>query len=127
MAYWIIKSEPTEYTFSQLVEEKRTAWTGIKNPVARKNLTSMKPGDVALFYHTGKDKAVVGIAKVLRAEGEDVELGPVKALAEPVTLATLKEKAATKNISVVRMGRLSVGALTEKELQAVLKLSNTTL
>ncbi len=87
----------------------------------------MKPGELALFYHTGNEKAVVGIAKVLSAEGENVEIGPVKALNERVPLATLKAKAATKNISVVRMGRLSVGALTDKELQAVLKLSNTTL
>jgi len=109
------------------VKEQRTSWTGIKNPVARKNLASMKPGEVALFYHTGNEKAVVGVATVLSAEGENVDIGPVKPLTEPVTLATLKAKAATKNISVVRMGRLSVGALTDKELQAILKLSNTTL
>ena len=87
----------------------------------------MRPGEVALFYHTGSEKAVVGIAKILRAEGEDVEIGPVKALAAPVPLSTLKAKAATKNISVVKMGRLSVGALKDAELAAVLKLSNTTL
>ena len=87
----------------------------------------MRAGDLALFYHTGKEKAVVGVARVLKAAGEDVELGPVKALAAPVTLATLKAKAATKNISVVKMGRLSVGTLKDAELAAVLKLSNTTL
>jgi predicted RNA-binding protein with PUA-like domain len=113
--------------FSQLVADGRTAWTGIKNPLARKNLASMKPGELALFYHTGKDKAVVGVARVLKAEGEDVELGPVKPLIEPVPLATLKAKAATKNISVVKMGRLSVGALKDSELEAVLKLGKTKL
>ena len=87
----------------------------------------MKAGDLALFYQTGKDKAVVGIARVLKAEGEDVEIGPVKALTERVPLATLKAKAGTRNISVVKMGRLSVGALKEAELNAVLKLSNTKL
>ncbi len=87
----------------------------------------MKPGELALFYHTGKDKAVVGVARVLKAEGEDVELGPVKPLAEPVPLATLKAKAATKNISVVKMGRLSVGALKDSELKAVLQLGKTRL
>lgn len=87
----------------------------------------MKAGDLALFYHTGKEKAVVGIARVLKAEGEDVELGPVKPLQTKVSLATLKAKAGTKNISVVKMGRLSVGALKDEELAAVLKLSNTKL
>lgn len=87
----------------------------------------MKEGDLALFYHTGSDKAVVGLARVVKADGTDVELGPVKALNEPVPLATLKAKPGTQNISVVKMGRLSVGALTEAELKAVLKLSNTTL
>jgi predicted RNA-binding protein with PUA-like domain len=127
MAYWILKSEPTEYAFSKLVADGRTAWTGIKNPLARKNLAAMKPGDVALFYHTGKDKAVVGVARVLSAKGEDVEIGPWKPLQQAVPLATLKSHAATRGISVVRMGRLSVGALTAKELGAVLKLSGTTL
>ena len=127
MGSWILKSEPSEYPFSKLVAEQRTAWTGIKNPLARKNLAAMKPGDVALFYHTGNEKAVVGIAKVLRADGEDVEIAPVKALAAPVPLATLKAKAKTKNISVVKMGRLSVGALSDSELKAVLELSKTIL
>lgn len=109
------------------MKEQRTAWTGIKNPLARKNLASMKPGELALFYHTGDERAVVGVARVLSAEGENVAIGPVKPLAQAVPLATLKAKAATKNISVVRMGRLSVGALSDQELKAVLKLSNTTL
>jgi predicted RNA-binding protein with PUA-like domain len=87
----------------------------------------MREGELALFYHTGNEKAVVGIAKVLRAQGDDVEIGPVKPLATPVPLATLKAKAATQNISVVKMGRLSVGALKDSELKAVLKLSDTSL
>lgn len=128
MAYWILKSEPTEYAFAKLLADERTSWTGIKNPMARKNLRDMRPGDVAFFYHTGNDKAVVGLATVLKADGtEDIEIGPLKAVTEPVSLATLKAKAATKNISVVRMGRLSVGALTKSEFEAVLKLSKTTL
>lgn len=87
----------------------------------------MKPGELALFYHTGKEKAVVGIAEVLSASGEDVTIGPVKPLVEPVPLSVLKAKAATKNISVVKMGRLSVGALRDAEFAAVLKLGKTTL
>jgi predicted RNA-binding protein with PUA-like domain len=127
MAKWILKSEPSEYSFEQLVAEKRTAWTGIKNPLARKNLATMRAGDRALFYHTGNEKAVVGVAEILRAEGESVDIGPLRALEKPVPLATLKAKAATRNISVVRMGRLSVGALSEAEWKAVLKLSGTSV
>lgn len=137
MAFWIVKSEPTDYPFSQLQKDKRTPWTGIRNSQARNNLRQMKVGDLALFFHTGADKAVVGIAKVLTdpapdptAKGEDfssVELGPVKALVEPVSLATLKATAATKALSIVRQGRLSVGPVTKEELAAVLTLSKTRL
>ena len=137
MADWIVKSEPEDYAFSQLEKDKRTPWTGIRNFQARNNLRQMKAGDLALFFHTGKDKAVVGIAKVLTApapdptaKGEDfsfVELGPVKPLTEPVTLATLKATAATRDLSIVRQGRLSVGPVTKEQLAAVLKLSKTRL
>jgi predicted RNA-binding protein with PUA-like domain len=123
MALWILKSEPEEYSFARLAKDKRTAWTGIKNPVARKNLATMRAGDRALFYHTGKEKAVVGIAEVVSADGENVEISAVGALRAPVPLSVLKSKAVTKKISVVRMGRLSVGALTKSEWDAVIKLS----
>src|SRR5438552_2744255 len=135
MATWIVKSEPTEYSFAQLQQDRRTPWTGIRNFTARNNVRAMKPGDLALFFHTGAERAVVGIAKVLTAPGDDptepgegwasVELGPVKPLNEPVPLATLKANAATKGISVVKMGRLSVGAVTPEEWAAVLKLAKT--
>ena len=136
MAFWIVKSEPEEYSFDRLREEKRTLWTGIRNFAARNNLRAMKAGELVLFFHTGKEKAAVGIAKVASEaqadptgpKGEDwaaVELAPVKPLLEPVPLAALKGNAKTKTISVVRMGRLSVGAVTPGEWSAVLKLSNT--
>src|SRR5690348_18355825 len=110
MAYWIVKSEPEEYSFEQLKADKRTLWTGIRNFVARNNLRAMKSGDLALFFHTGKVKAVVGIAKVASPAQRDptgpgdedwvaVELAPVKALSEPVPLSTLKANAKTKTIS----------------------------
>src|SRR4051812_27234777 len=131
MAFWIVKSEPEEYSFEQLLEDQRTLWTGIRNYVARNNLRAMAPGELALFFHTGKVKAAVGIAKVAsRAQADPtgpkdedwaaVELVPVKALVEPVPLATLKANAKTKGISVVKMGRLSVGAVTAGEWSAVL-------
>ncbi len=135
MAYWIVKSEPTEYSFTQLVKDKRTAWTGIRNFQARNNLRQMKPGELALFFHTGKEKAVVGIAKILTAaapdptaKGEDfskVDLGPYKALAEAVPLATLKAQPALKGLSILKQGRLSVGAVSDAEWKAILALSGT--
>lgn len=134
MTAWIVKSEPNDYPFAQLQKDKRTPWTGIRNFQARNNLRQMKPGDLVLFFHTGTQKAVVGIAKVLTdpapdptAPGEDfsfVELGPVKSLTKPVPLAALKATAATKQMSIVRQGRLSVGAVTKAELAAVLKLAD---
>jgi predicted RNA-binding protein with PUA-like domain len=136
MAFWIVKSEPEEYSFERLREEKRTLWTGIRNFAARNNLRAMKSGEQVLFFHTGKEKAAVGVAKVVgearpdptSPKGEDwsaVELSPVKPLAEAVPLAVLKANAKTKTISVVKMGRLSVGAVTPAEWAAVLKLSGT--
>ena len=137
MAYWIVKSEPTTYSFAMLQKEKRTAWTGVRNFTARNNLRAMAPGESVLFFHSGKDRAVVGVAKVLTAaapdptaKGEDfskVDLAPVKALVEPVTLAVLKADPDLQNVSVVKMGRLSVGALTAKEFAAILKLGKTKL
>jgi predicted RNA-binding protein with PUA-like domain len=136
MAYWIVKSEPEEYSFERLCDERRTLWTGIRNFTARNNLRAMKSEELVLFFHTGKVKAAVGIAKVASPaqadptapKGEDwaaVELAPVKPLAQAVPLKTLKANARTKSISVVKMGRLSVGAVTKAEWAAVLKLSNT--
>jgi predicted RNA-binding protein with PUA-like domain len=136
MAFWIVKSEPEEYSFERLREEKRTLWTGIRNFAARNNLRAMKVGEQVLFFHTGKMRAAVGIAKVASEavadptspKGEDwsaVELVPVKPLAASVPLATLKANAKTKTISVVKMGRLSVGAVTPAEWSAVMKLSGT--
>jgi predicted RNA-binding protein with PUA-like domain len=138
MAFWIVKSEPEEYSFEQLTRDKRTLWTGIRNFTARNNLRAMAAGELVLFFHTGKVKAAVGVAKVLSPAQRDptgpkdedwaaLELGPVKALSAPVPLATLKANAKTKGISVVKMGRLSVGAVTPGEWAAVLKLSNTKL
>lgn len=137
MAYWIVKTEPDDYSFEQLVKDKRTTWSGVRNFQARNNLRAMKPKDLVLVFHTGTQKAVVGIAKVLAepgpdatANGEDfssVELGPARALVVPVSLSTLKSTAATKALSIVRQGRLSVGAVTPSEWAAILKAGKTSL
>lgn len=136
MAIWLLKSEPGEYSFAKLTEEGKATWTGIRNFQARNNLRAMKAGELALFFHTGSEKAVVGVAKIAgearpdptAPKGEDwsaVEVAPVKALAEPVPLATLKAAPALKGMALVKQGRLSVSPVTKDEFAAVLKLGKT--
>jgi predicted RNA-binding protein with PUA-like domain len=133
--YWLIKSEPDVYPYSQLASERRTEWSGIRNFEARNNLRAMKPGDLCLYYHTGDEKAVVGIARVLTeakadstAPGEDwaaVDLAPVKGLARPVTLAQLKAQKSLKTFPLVTRPRLSVAPVTREQFELVLRLSGT--
>ena len=135
--YWLVKSEPGAYSFAQLQKDGRTEWTGIRNYEARNNLRAMKPGDVCLYYHTGDEKAVVGLAKVLTearedstAPGEDwasVDLAPIKPLTEPVTLKALKADPAFATFPLVAKGRLSVAPVSAAHFQRVLKLGRTKL
>jgi predicted RNA-binding protein with PUA-like domain len=135
MAYWHLKSEPSTYSFAQLQKDKRTEWTGIRNYQARLNLRAMKPGDLAIFFHTGEERTAVGIAKILTGPAPDptgkegdwtkVDIAPVKALKDPVALATLKKSAALNKMALVTSGRLSVGPMTHAEFQAVLALAKT--
>lgn len=136
-SYWLVKSEPAVYPFSQLVEEKRTLWTGIRSFEARNNLRLMKKGDVALYYHSTGGKELVGLAKVTAeaapdptAPGEDwsaVELAPVKPLKQPVTLAQVKATPSLADMQLVTRSRLSVVPVSAKHLQIVLKLAKTAL
>ena len=131
--YWLVKSEPNAYSWSDLVKEKKTSWTGVRNFTARNNLCSMRVGDEVLFYHSVTDKAVVGIAKVVRAAYSDptakegnwstVDLAPIKPLRNPVTLDQIKARRTLKNISLVRQSRLSVHALTGTEFREILGLA----
>ena len=131
--YWLVKSEPDAYSWSDLVKEKKTSWTGVRNFKARNNLRSMRVGDEVLFYHSVTDKAVVGIAKVVRVAYPDrtakegdwstVDLAPVKRLRQPVSLEQIKAAPGLKNISLVRQSRLSVHALTSAEFREIVKLS----
>jgi predicted RNA-binding protein with PUA-like domain len=133
MAYWIVKSEPTEYSYAQLSKDARTAWTGIRNFTARNNLRAMKAGELALFFHTGKEKAVVGIAQVLSeaepdptANGEDfskVDLGPHQPLKRAVSLKELKAQPKLKGMSILKIGRLSVGAVSTAEWKTILAMA----
>ena len=137
MTHWLVKSEPDVYSFATLQKDKRTRWDGVRNFTARNNLRAMKVGDTVLFYHSNVGKEIVGIAKVLKAAYKDpaapdedwsaVDLGPVKPLTQPVTLAQVKADPALKDFQLVRYSRLSVAQVSDAELSYILKLSRTTL
>jgi predicted RNA-binding protein with PUA-like domain len=122
---WLFKEEPTHYGFDALVKDKRTVWSGVRNPLAQKHLRSVKKGDRIFYYHTGDEKAVVGICKALGdayADPNDasgkasvVDVAPVKTLARPVRLAEIKADAAFKDFALVRISRLSVMPVTDAE------------
>lgn len=131
MAYWLVKSEPTTYSFEQLQKDGKTVWDGVRNNAAALHLKAMKLGDEALFYHSQEGKAVVGIAKVVKAAFPDasdptgrfvaVELAPVRPLARPVTLAEMKAMPALAAMEMLRQGRLSVSPVRDAEWAAILK------
>lgn len=114
--HWVLKTEPSEYGFSDLVREGRTRWEGVSNPVALKHLRSMQEGDDALIYHTGKEKAAVGLARVASAPYADpsdaklvvVDVEPVRPLPKAVPLAAIKAEPAFAELGLVRVPRLSV-------------------
>jgi predicted RNA-binding protein with PUA-like domain len=128
---WLLKTEPSSYGYADLEREGRTAWDGVTNPVALRNLRAMKVGDLAFVYHTGDEKAAVGTARVVRAayadpkKGTDrlvvVDLEPTGRLKAPVTLAEMKAMAAFADSPLVRQGRLSVVPLTPAQWKAVLE------
>ena len=137
MSRWLIKSEPHVYAFSQLEKDGKTSWTGVRNFEARNNLRAMKKGDLALFYHSNakhaKDKAIVGVAKVVRGGYADptdeawstVDFAPLVALKEPVSLAAVKASAKLKEMALVKKSRVSVVPVTEAEFREVLKMGKT--
>lgn len=132
-SFWLVKQEPSDYSWADFVRDGGTSWTGVRNFAARNNLRRMSKGDHVLFYHSGEDKAVVGIAKVTRtayqdptAKDEDwsaVELAPVKKLPRPVRLAEIKARPQLKNIALVRQSRLSVMPLTPKDFDFIVKMA----
>jgi predicted RNA-binding protein with PUA-like domain len=137
MQYWLVKQEPGDYSWSDLEKDGRTAWTGVRNFQARINLRAMKKGDLAFFYHSGDEKQVVGIAKVLKEAYPDatategdwvaVDVGPVKALKKPVTLADIKAQKQLQEMKVVRQSRLSVSPVTSSQFEQILRLGETSL
>jgi predicted RNA-binding protein with PUA-like domain len=131
--FWLVKQEPSSYSWSDFIAEGETSWTGVRNFAARNNLRKMQKGDGVLFYHSGDEKAVIGIAKVARTayldstakEGDwsTVDLATVKPLARPVTLREIKANSRLKGIPLVRLPRLSVMPLGESEFREIVNMS----
>ena len=136
MNHWLVKSESESYSWTGFLKEGRTAWTGVRNFQARNNLRTMKKGDPVLFYHSGGEKQIVGVAKVSKEAWPDptaregdwscVELVPVKTLRQPVSLAAVKSDPSLKDIALVRNSRLSVTPLTASQFARLLDLAETT-
>lgn len=131
--HWLLKTEPGTYSYAQLEKDGKTNWNGVRNFQARNNLRQIKKGDLALIYHSGDDKAVVGIAKVVREgypdidkqnEGDwvQIDLAPVEALDRPVTLAEIKKTAELKDMLLVRQSRLSVMPITDSHYKRIMKM-----
>jgi predicted RNA-binding protein with PUA-like domain len=130
---WLFKEEPSNYNFDAFVKDKRTTWSGVKNPVAQRNLRSVKKGDQVFYYHTGDEKQIVGIARALGDAYPDpddkagkahvVDIGPVKKLARPVTLKAIKADAFFNSFDLVRISRLSVMPVSDAEWARIEKMA----
>jgi len=132
---FLFKEEPTHYAFDDLVRDGKTSWTGVKNPLAQKHLRSVKKGDRIFYYHTGDERAVVGIAKAANDAYPDpkdksgrlhaVDVVPVKKLARPVTLAEIKASAAFREFPLVRISRLSVMPVSDREWDGIERMAKS--
>lgn len=133
MAYWLVKSEPSVYSWDQFVAEKETCWSGVRNYAARINLRAMKKGDEVLYYHSNEGVEIVGIAKVVKEAYPDpttdddrwvaVDIKAHKKLKKPVPLSVLKGDKRFADMDLVRLGRLSVGTVKPNEWDLVMKLA----
>lgn len=133
MARWLVKSEPSTYSYDQLLKDGATVWDGVRNYAARNNLRAMKKNDEVFYYHSNEGTAIVGIAKVSREAFQDpttkeeawlaVEIKPVKQLKKPVALADIKKDPKLKNMALVKNSRLSVQPVTEEEWERVMEMS----
>jgi predicted RNA-binding protein with PUA-like domain len=131
--FWLVKQEPSSYSWSDLVAEGETSWTGVRNFTARNNLRKMRKADEVLFYHSGEEKAVIGIAKVVRTAYPDptakegdwstVDLAAVKPMARPVTLREIKGNSCLRGIPLIRQSRLSVMPLAEPEFREIVNMA----
>lgn len=133
MARWLVKSEPSAYSWEQLEKDKQTVWSGVRNYAARIHLRSMKKGEEVFFYHSNEGINIVGIAKVVKEAYQDpttdddrwvaVDLKPLKKIKNPVSLETIKKDKRLTNMALVRIGRLSVQPVTDEEWKVVMELA----
>ncbi|MBM3622832.1 MAG: EVE domain-containing protein [Alphaproteobacteria bacterium] len=133
MAHWLVKSEPSVYSWDQMVKDKRTFWSGVRNHQAAANMKAMKKGELALFYHSNEGKEIVGIVRVAKEYYPDhtdetgkfgmVDLEAVKPLKSAVTLTAIKEDARLKDFGLVRQGRLSVVAVGDAHWALLMKMA----
>jgi predicted RNA-binding protein with PUA-like domain len=131
---WLFKEEPTHYGFQDLVKDGKTVWEGVRNPLAQKHLREVRRGDRILYYHTGKEKSVVGVARALSDAYPDpkdrtgkafvVEVEPEKPLPTPVSLAAIKARPSFKSFPLVRLSRLSVMPVTASEWQEIERMAS---
>ncbi len=133
MSYWLVKSEPSKYSWEQFVKDGKTFWDGVRNYAARNNLRDMKKGDEVFFYHSNEGLAIVGIAKVVKEAYQDptteetawlvVDLKPVRKIKKPVSLQQIKEDGRLKDMDLLRLGRLSVQQVKEEEWKIVMQMA----
>lgn len=129
MKYWLVKSEPDVYSWDQLVADGSTFWDGVRNYAARNNLRDMKVGDKLLYYHSGDEKQIVGLAEVIKEAYQDptteedawvcVDVKPVKKYAKPLTLKTIKQTESLKDIALIKLMRLSVVPILPEEFKII--------
>ena len=132
MSYWLVKSEPSTYSWEQLEKDGQTTWDGVRNYAARNHLKAMKKGDQVLYYHSNEGLEIVGIAKVSKEFYQDpttdeeawvsVDLKPYKRIKNPVSLVQIKKEKSLADMALVRLGRLSVQPVTEKEWKVIMGL-----
>jgi len=130
---WLFKEEPSHYGYDLFAKDKKTTWSGVRNPVAQRNLGSVKKGDRVFYYHTGDEKSIVGVAKALGDAYPDpddpggkahvVDIAPVKKLARPVTLKEIKADPFFADFALVRISRLSVMPVTDTQWARIEKMS----
>lgn len=134
MPYWLLKTEPSTYSYEDLLRDKKATWDGVANPAALKNIRGMQKGDLAFIYHTGDEKSIVGIAGIVSAPYPDpkandprlvvVDIKPKEKLKTPVPLATVKARKEFADFALVRVGRLSVMPVTARQWKSLLAMSH---
>jgi len=134
MQYWLVKSEPSTYSWQQLVKDGKATWDGVRNYAARLHLRDMEKGDQVFFYHSNEGLEIVGIAEVTKTAYQDpttkddwsvVDLKPVEALSKPVGLAEMKKEKSLENMALIRIGRLSVSPVSAAEFKHIMKMSGS--